>query len=203
MSIFHLTFPKFKKSFVNGDVTFSIGNIKSRVPSVGYFILHCYDYKSNELIVENKPVYISKRFAIAPTYQSYIKTFEITESILSKTYELEIEIVLFGITSENPVWFNELMFEVGEHTEYHKPNDAFEKTVVLFKNNNYATLYGVEGNDLQVIRPNQDSFTTSELTKSKYTILAPHIYNEPLTDTPSKLMLEFINQTEQYIQIKK
>lgn len=203
MSIFHLTFPRFQKNFTHNNVVFSIGNIKSRTPSVAYFILHCYNYKGDEILVNNKPFYIGERFVITPSYRSYENSFEIPEETLSKTYELEIELILFGITSENPCWFNEVMFETGTHTEYHKPNDAFEESDIFFNNNNYAVLYTIEGNGLQVIRPNKDKFTTKNITKSEYTILAPHLSVEPITDTPSKLMMEFINQTEQWIQIKK
>ena len=203
MSIFHLTFPKFQKNFTSHDVSFSIGNIKSRTPSVAYFVLHCYNYRGEEILVNDKPFYIGDRFVITSSYQSYIKSFEIPEEILSQSYEFEIELVLMGLTSENPCWFNGVMFETGDHTEYHKPNDTFGEIDVLFKNNNYAVLYGVDGKGLQVIRPYGDKFTTKTLTKSKYTILAPHLETEPATDTPSRLMMEFINQTEQYIQIRK
>ena len=203
MSIFHLTFPKFQKNFTKNNVAFSIGNIKSRTPTVAYFILHCYNYQGNEILVNNKPFYIGNRFVITPSYRSYVDSFEIDEETLSQTYKLEIELVLFGVTSENPCWFNNVMFESGEHTEYHKPNDALDESDVYFNNNNYVVLYTANGNGLQVIRPNKDPITTKTLTKSKFTLLAPHLSVEPITDTHSKLMMEFINQTEQWIQIKK
>lgn len=203
MSIFHLTFPKVKKNFMSNTVTFSIGNIKSRTPSVAYFILHCYNYNGNEILVNNTPFYIGDRFVITQSYRSYIDSFEIPEETLSRTWELEIELVILGLTSENPCWFNEVMFEQGEHTEYHKPNEALEESTIYFNNNNYTVLYTSDNNGLQVIRPNKDTITTKTLTKSKFTILAPHLSTEPITDTHGKLMMEFINQTEQWIQIKK
>lgn len=201
---FHLYFPKFQKNFDSEDVIFSIGNIKSRAPSVIYMKCHCYDLHDDEILVSNNPVHVSERFVVTPSYQTYIEKFEIPEAILEQTFKISIELVLLGLTSEIPLYFNEVMFEVGlEHTEYHKPNDAFERVDIRFNNNNYAVLYDIYGNGLQVIRPEHKDFNTKELTACKYTILAPHLADEPKTDTPSNLMQEFINQTEQYINIKK
>lgn len=204
MSIFHLAFPRVQKNFDATLLTFSIGNIKSRVTSVAQIKVHCYNYQGNEILVNSKPVHVGKRFPVTSEYQEHIETISITAEQLAKTYEFEIELILFGITSENPCWFNEIMLEVGDnHTDYHKPAEALDETAVIFKNNNYAVLYNVEGEGLQVIRPTHDPITTKQITRSPYTILAPHLDNEPVTDTPAKLMMEFINQTEQYIQIQK
>lgn len=203
MSIFHLTFPKFQRNFLDTLLSFSIGNIKSREPTVGQFILHCYDVYGDEVIVNGEPVYVSDRFVITPVYRTVVESFELSAEVLSSSYELEIELILFGVTSEIPCWFNQIMLETGEHTEYHKPNEADVESTVIFKNNNYAVLYLVDGNSLQVIRPNGDDFTTKKLLKSQFTVLAPHLNTEPITDTPSKLMMEFINQTEQNITIDK
>ena len=201
---FHLYFPKFQKNFDDTDVIFSIGNIKSRAPSVIYMKCHCYDLHDDEILVSNKPVYVGERFVVTPAYQSFVEPFEIPTAVLEQTFKIGIELVLLGLTSEIPCYFNEVMFETGlEHFEYHKPNDAFEKTDIRFNNSNYAVLYDIYGNGLQVIRPERRDFTTKELTACKYDILAPHLADEPKTDTPANLMQEFINQTEQYIQIKK
>lgn len=204
MGSFHLKFQKFQKNFEATHLTFSIGNIKSRNISVAYYVVHCYDYKNDELLVGGKPFYTSDRFVVTPIYREYADTFEIDMTMLSKTLYFEIELVLLGITSENPCWFNNIMLEVGEaHTEYHKPHEAFEESTIQFINNNYVVLYSNNGHSLQVVRPNKEPITTKTIPKSECTLLAPHLDEEPLTDTPSKLMMEFINQTEQYIQIKK
>lgn len=206
MSIFHLSFPKFQKNFDAVELTFSIGNIKSRVPSVGYFVLHCFNYNDVEILVNSKPFYTSKRFFISTTYQEYIKTIELTPEILNQSLYFQIELVLIGITSENPCWFNNVMLETGSvHTEYHKPNESFDESEIHFINNNYVMLYNDSENDLQIIRPLEgtDKITTKKILRSKYTILAPHLANESKYDTPSNLMMEFINQTDQHIQIKK
>ena len=201
--IYKLTFPKFYKNFSEGTVTFSIGNIKCRVAGVGYFILHCYDYQDNEILVNGNPYYTSDRFVITHKYNDYIKNFTIDADTLNNSYMFQIEMVLMGVTSENPCWFNQVMFEHGIHENYHKPEEAFDETAVKLNNNNYVVLYKTDGTSLQVMRPNYDNITSKNILRSKYTILAPHLENEPATDTPSKLMMEFINQTEQYLQIKK
>lgn len=203
MSIFHLKFPRVQKNFDATLLSFSIENIKSRVASVGQMILHCYNYQGNEIIIEGKPVHVGKRFVITSKYQQHVEEISISANTLSNTYEFEIELILYGITSENPCWFNNLMLETGTHIEYHKPEDAFDESDIIFKNNNYAVLYTTTHHGLQVIRPELDKITTKKLLKSKYTILAPHLDDEPATDTPSRLMMEFVNQTEQYITIKK
>lgn len=203
MSIFHLTFPKVQKNFDATLLSFSIGNIKSRVSSVAQIKLHCYNYQGTEILVNSNPVHVGKRFVVTSEYQEHVETISLTANQLSNTYEFEVELILFGITSENPCWFNEVMLEVGEHEMYHKPAEAIDETDVVFKNNNYAVLYNLEGEGLQVIRPTHDPITTKDISRSKYTILAPHLDNEPVMDNPSRLMMEFINQTEQYIQIQK
>lgn len=203
MSEFHITFPKFQKNIDDGNVVFSIGNIKSRVPSVIYFKFHCYDLHDDEILVNSQPVHVGKRFVVTPLYREYLEEFEIPENILSRTFSFEIELILLGITSENPCWFNQIMFEKAPHTEYHKPDESFEKSKVLFNNNNYVVLFNIYGNSLQVIRPYKDNFDTKTLTASKCTVLAPHLDDEIKQDTPANLMQEFINQTEQYIQILK
>lgn len=201
---FHLTFQRFRKNVDDGNLTFSIENIKSRVPSVGYFVFHCYNINEEEILVESEPVHIGERFVILPSYHSYVENFEIDEDVLHQSFTFEIELVLLGITSENPCWFNHIMLEMGNHDSYHKPAESLEKADIVFNNNNYAVLFDANSdNSLQVIRPYHDKFNTKTITASRYTILAPHLIGEPKTDTPSNIMQEFINQTEQYIQIKR
>ena len=205
MSIFHLKFPRIQKNFDATLLSFSIGNIKSRVPSVGLIILHCYKYNGSEILVNSKPVHVGQRFVITPAYATHVETIHLTATQLSQAYEVQIELVLFGITSENPCWFNQVMFETGNHTTYHKPAESLGETTIYFNKNNYCVLYSTEGYGLQIIKPkaNGKTITTSKIEADNYTILAPHLENEPVTDNPANLMMEFINQTEQYIRIKK
>ena len=200
---YHLLFRKFQKNILDGNVVFSIGNIKSRTPSVGLIKLHCYDMHDEEILVNNKPVYVGERFVITTKYRERIEEFTIDEDILHQTFNFQFELIVNGISSEHPVYFNHVMFEEAPHTEYHKTEEAFDEATIDFENNNFAELYNVMGGSLQVIRPLKTSFTTHYITASKKTILAPHIENEPATDLPSKLMMEYINQTEQHIDIRK
>ena len=204
MGIFHLRFKKFQKNFFETFLTFSIGNIKSREPSVGQILLHGYDVHGDEVLISNNPVFEGDRFVITEKYHSRVEEISLSSETLSQIYELEFELVLYGLTSENPCYFNQLMLETGEHTEYHKPNESLTESRILFKNNNYAVLYSDETHSLQVIRPlAHDDITTKKLLKSKYTVLAPHLDGEPVVDAPANLMMEFINQTEQKITIDK
>lgn len=203
MDRYHLRFQKFQKNITKEIVVFSIGNIKSRTPSVAYFILHCYDLQDNEILVNNAPVYTSNRFVITSSYREYLQEFELEEDVLHDTFKFQFELVFIGVTSENPVFFNRVMFEEAPHTVYHKPEEAYDKAAVRFMNNNYVELFKQDGTSLQVIRPNRDDFNTDYITKSEATILAPHLPNEPVTDTSDKLMMEYINQTEQSISYKR
>lgn len=203
MDRYHLRFQKFQKNITKEIVVFSIGNIKSRTPSVGYFILHCYDVHGDEILVNNAPVYTSNRFVITSSYREYLQEFELEEDVLHDTFKFQFELVFIGVTSENPVFFNRVMFEEAPHTVYHKPEEAYDKAAVRFMNNNYVELFKQDGTSLQVIRPNRDDFNTDYITKSEATILAPHLPNEPVTDTADKLMMEYINQTEQSISYKR
>lgn len=200
---YHLLFRKFQKNILNGNVVFSIGNIKSKSPSVGLIKLHCYDMHDDEILVNNNPVYVGERFAITSKYHERIEEFTIDEDILHQTFNFQFELIVNGISSEKPCYFNHVMFEEAPHTEYHKTEEAFDEATVNFDNNNYAELFNIMGGSLQVIRPLQTPFTTKYLTASKITVLAPHIENEPVTDSASKLMMEYINQTEQHIDIRK
>lgn len=203
MDRYHLRFQKFQKNITKEIVVFSIGNIKSRTPSVAYFVLHCYDLHGDEILVNNAPVYTSNRFVITSSYREYLQEFELDEDVLHDTFKFQFELVFIGVTSENPVFFNRVMFEEAPHTVYHKPEEAYDKAAVRFMNNNYVELFKQDGTSLQVIRPNRDDFNTDYITKSEATILAPHLPNEPVTDTADKLMMEYINQTEQSISYKR
>lgn len=204
MDRYHLLFQKFQKNVTNPNLVFSIGNIKSRVASVGYIILHCYDLHDDEILIENNPVHIGKRFVITGKYHEHIEEIDIDIDVLHNTFSFQFEMVLIGISSENPCYFNRIMFEEAPHTEYHKPEEAFDKADILFENNNYAELFNTTNHSLQIIRPVEvRAFNTKYLTANKISVLAPHLDNEPKIDSASNLMMEFINQTEQKIDIRK
>ena len=206
---------------MDNQLSFGIHNMKSRVPSAVYFILHLFDgfdtdeTEANELFVETKnpsdpsmvhrePVYIMKnRWVVDNTYSTYHDTFTIDESFVDKGVVFQIEIRTDNISSENPLYFNKLMFNEGEwEDDHHIPNEVTRDVKIGFNKSSYANLYNDDTDTyLQVIRPMRDAITTNELTKSSCTVLAPHIASEQSTDDPINLFLEFINQTEQRIDV--
>ena len=201
--------------FMKNTLSFGIEHLKSRLPSAVYFILHLYDENNEEIgheivhiidheeIVELEPVYEFKsRWIVDNTYSTYYETFNINQEFVDRSVKYQIELRFDGVTSENPCYFNGLMFNEGEWDGYHKPYETKDKVVIGFQNTGYVNLYNDEENTyLQVMRPNKNKFNTRKLTKSGCTVLAPHIPSESSVDEPLNLYLEFINQTEQRIDV--
>lgn len=210
---YSLKFPMTPVLFMDETLTFAIYKMKSRLPSAVYFILHLFDEDENELTnpvkidgqtIYQEPVYILKnRWVVDDTYSTYYETFDIPSEFVDRSVYYQIELRTYNISSENPLSFRELMFNEGEFEEnHHVPNEATRDVKIGFNKSSYANLY----NDtletyLQVIRPNRDAITTNELTKSSCTVLAPHIPSESNVDNPINLFLEFINQTDQRIDV--
>ena len=55
---YKLKLPIQRRNFESTDFTFSIGHIRSRRPSVMYFILHCYDVTATKTIDEETGEFI-------------------------------------------------------------------------------------------------------------------------------------------------
>lgn len=188
------------------DLTFSIGNIKTRnSPAVIYFKFYGFDYHKN-LIAE----YTSDRMVVTTEYQQLAQTFTVpyegTPSPTAAYSDLDhfyIEIFMFGVDSENPIYFNHLQLNQGELLDYHKPNDMKPNVSVGFYRNSSINLYDDSEIFLQVIRPNKEDITTESLTKSQMTILAPHLPYESTFDDPVNLFYEFMCMTEQRIGVEK
>lgn len=193
---YHIKFPVQDVNFMDTELTFSINHIKSREISTLYFYLRLYDYEDT-LIYE----YESDRWIITPTYQHKETLFDIPQEMLDGAVKYQLEMVAVGISSENPLQFNEVMLQEGEFTSYHIPSEVSLDWEVKFNKNSFANMYSDNGVFLQVIRPLKDSFFTNRLTKSECTVLAPHLYDEPSVDNPIAVFLEFINQTEQRIDV--
>lgn len=227
---YKLKLPIQRRNFENTDLTFSINHIRSRRPSVMYFILHCYDVTASktideetgefiytgEILVDDKPIYTSDRTVIGTSYgdePSYVHPFSIPSkytkddkqrSVIEDTFYYVIEIITLGVDSENPLYFNQMMFQEGlEYNGYHEPQemDKMNSHLINLPQNLYANLYDYEGNYLQVIRPNKEPFNTNNLGKAKYTILAPHFENDTGVDNHIDVFLEAMNQTEQRIDV--
>lgn len=194
-----LTFPVTPVKLDSDELTFSIGNIKSREPSVVFFKFYGYDIHNN--LIET---YTGDRWVILDHYQEHYETWN-----LSVEYEeidhYYIELYLIGINSENPLYFNHLMLTDKEYEagEWHQPNDVINDVKIGFKNNIFVNLYDLSDNYLQIIRPNKEDLTTSQLLPSQTTILAPHLENESEWDNPVKVFYEYMYQIEQRIGVEK
>lgn len=188
------------------DLTFSIGDIKTRnSPAVIYFKFYGFDYHKN-LIAE----YTSDRMVVTTEYQQLYKTFKVPyneiEGSTTHYSDLDhfyIEIYMFGVDSENPLYMNHLQLNQGDLLDYHKPNDEKTNVSVGFYRNSYVNLYDDSEVFLQVIRPNKEDITTSSLTKSQMTIIAPHLPDESTFDDPLNIFYEFMCMTEQKIGVEK
>lgn len=208
-----LLLPKQHRLFDTDKLRFTINHIKSRIPSVLYFILHCYDYENNEILVNNKPVFTSPRGVIGSLYSDgddmnpdYTEVITIpSDIVVNDIVYVQLEIRTLGVNSENPLYFAEMMLEEGDdpYDGYHDPYEM-EKTNshnIELIDSMYANLYDNEGNYLQVIRPKKEPFNTNNLMTAQYTILAPHFAEEDEVDRHIAVFLEAMNQTEQKIDV--
>ena len=221
---YRLKLPLQRRLFDETDLTFSINHIRSRRPSILYFILHLYTIDcrksidsetgeflySNEILINDEPVYTSERTVIGTAYgdePSYRDSFTIpstfvvdgkTKDIIEESFYMMIELVTLGIDSENPLYFNEMMFQEGlNYNGYHEPMemDKMNDHRIELPTSLYANLYDYDDNYLQVI-------STNQLSKAQYTILAPHFSEEDVEiDGHIAVFLEAMNQTEQRIDV--
>lgn len=229
---YRLKLPLQRKSFDDTTMTFSITHLRSRRPSVMYFILHMYGMEcqksvddetgeflySDEILPNGKPIYTSPRTVVGTDYgdePSYIHSFSIptsyvvdgeTRSVMEDAIYFLVEIRTLGVDSENPLYFNKLMLQEGDESQYNGYHDPMEMDkmnnhLIELPSNLYANLYDDEGNYMQVIRPNGEEFNTNNLNKAKYTILAPHFSEEDEVDDHVSVFLEAMNQTEQRIDV--
>lgn len=193
---YQIEFPKSDGIFHDNTLTFSINNIKSRFVSTLYFIIKFYDMHDSLLYT-----YTSDRWVIDNEYGHRHTTFEIEEDVADKTAKYQLTLVAIGITSENPLYFNQVMLQEGEFKQYHTPSEIDDNKVVRFERCAYCNLYDKTGNYLQVIRPKLEAIRTRKLPKSSCTVLAPHLSEESVLDDPVNVFLEFVNQKEQKITV--
>jgi hypothetical protein len=193
---YSITFPQIPVQFDESDLTFSIGHIKSRMPSVIEMKLHCYDMTDTLL-----KTYTASRWVITTDYTHQECTFTVESDVQKDCIYVVPEIITFGVDNENPLWFSELMLNHGEFTGYHSPSELATSSKVNFINNSYANMYDKDGNYLQVIRPNKESFHTDRLDGAEITILAPHFNDDSGFDNDVSVFIEALNQTEQTINV--
>lgn len=142
----------------------------------------------------------SRIWVVGTTYKSYSHEITLDEEDLENTAYYQIKFNIYNLS--DALSFNHLQLAEGTVTDYHQPEQDIPKTRIRFANSFYANLYqSDDGTYLQVIRPYYTNFDTETLTKSKVTVLAPHLKNEDDVDNPSNIGLEFMNQTDQVIEI--
>ena len=195
-AITKIIFDKQKVEFADDELTFSIGNIKSRTVSTFYFHLRLYNL-SDSLIY----TYTSDRWVISNSYHTRYVTFNIPSKYVDKVAYMQLELIAVGVSSENPLYFNELMLNEGGYKKYHDNSSKKKSVKIKFNKSSYAILYNEDGNSLQVIRPSQGDIFTSKITASEVTILAPHLEKEIEEDNPINLFFEYINQREQRVDV--
>ena len=193
-------------------VTFSIGHIRCRTSCIIQVILHLYDLNGTEIgydytreeVINYANAYEGFYTAIGYSYVPFIEEMLLPKKLVETAAYYQLEIVTYGITSENPLYFNRCMFQEGIYNGYHTPNELHLNAMIEFNKNCYANLYFDDDDYLQVIRPaDKRHFGTKKIHQDPYTILVPHISSEPSIDDPVNILLEFINQTEQKINISR
>lgn len=194
-----ITLPKkeLMKNFTNKKLTFSVGKMKSKGVCIVKPVL--------QLITINKQplkTLSGVSWVVANNYNSYIQTFNLTDDELQETAYIQLKLEVIGITSTQPIYFTNLMLNEGSYTEYHQPNDTIEEMSIYFINNFFTNVY-TKNKDcyLEIIRPNYDSLTTKTLSKSNCTVLAPHLSDEDKIDSPENIGLEYMNMSDQVIEI--
>jgi len=195
-SITRVIFDKQKVEFSDTELTFSIGHIKSRNASAVYFTIKLYDFDDNLI-----HTYVSDRWVVGQSYQRKYVTFEIPQNIVNKAYHMVLELDAVGVSSENPLYFNELMLNEGGYKKYHDNSKKKKAVKVKFNKSCYANLYNEDGKFLQVIRPSKDDIFINKITASEVTVLAPHLEDEADEDNPINLFFEYANQREQRIDV--
>ena len=195
-AITKVIFDRQKVEFSDDELTLSVGHIKSRTVSAIYFNLKLYNF--NEELIHT---YTSDRWLISHSYQRRHTTFNIPTDIVDKAVYMQLELVGVGASSENPIYFNELMLNEGEYKKYHDNSKKNKSVRIKFNKSSYANLYNEDGKFLQVIRPTQGDIFTNKITASEITILAPHLEDEEEEDNPINLFFEYINQKEQRIDV--
>lgn len=199
---YHILMKKIDNNIDDENLTFVVNHMKSRIPSVVYFILHCYNLNDNEILVANKPAYVGKRWVVDSTYSKYIEKFKLSPKVLEKTSKIQIELIAINIDDDNPLYFSECMLTDKDFIEYHKTDEAMEIAQISLIKNGYVNMYmNKSENYLQIMRPSKKTFNTKTLSANDITVIAPHIPNEPPVDEPTNLFIEFLNQTEQTTNI--
>ena len=197
MKRYTLTTDLIRKNFTNPKVTFSIEHIKSTDLLMVRPILKLYS-SGKSYITQ----YASKWWVVTQSYEKKYHTWNINTNTLNNVAYYKIELLVDGLSPTNRLHFNHMQLNEGGVKDYHQPEADIPITYIHFTTNFYANLYtSEEENYLQVIRPYYNNINTETITKSKSTILAPHLANEDNYDSPANIGLEYMNSTDQRIEI--
>ncbi|MBP5421666.1 MAG: hypothetical protein J6Y78_04390 [Paludibacteraceae bacterium] len=193
---YHIKFPKSDALFLNDNLSFSIEHIRSRETSTLYFKIDFFDMH-NQLLY----TYTAPRWIIDTVYSLRYRNFNIPSDVAENSAYYQITLIACGITSENPLWFNNIMFQEGEYDDYHTVDEQITEYPVELNKSSYVNFYNGNGYYLQIIRPSKKSLHTNRLDACQCTVIAPHLDEESVFDDPISVFLEFINMAEQDIDV--
>jgi len=197
MKRYTLTTDLIRKNFSNRMVTFSVEHIRGDDILMVRPILKLYS-SGKSYITQ----YASNWWVVTKDYTQKYHTFRINENTLNNTAYYQISLLVDGLSARNRLYFNHMQLAEGGERKYHQPETDIPKSDIHFTTNFYANLYtSSEENYLQVIRPYYNNIDTETITKSKVTVLAPHLANEDDCDSPANIGLEYMNSTDQVIEI--
>lgn len=188
-----------RKNFSDTQLTFSIEKMKADDMAMVRPYLKIFSNNNNANIITTKN---GNWWVVGSEYDKYTIKYTITEEQLNSTTHFKIGMVVDGMYHKNKLYFNHIQLAEGNVDTYHQPVESIPKTDVKFINNFYANFYTTDDDRyLQVIRPYYNNMDTETITRSKVTVLAPHLVNEDNVDDPSNIGLEFMNASEQVIEI--
>jgi hypothetical protein len=93
------------------------------------------------------------------------------------------------------------MFQEKDYSDYHTVSEQITDAKIGFNKSSYVNLYNGDGSFLQVIRPTRADIHTNKLDACTCTVIAPHLTEEDVFDDPINIFLEFINQSDQRIDV--
>ena len=197
MKRYNISSKLLKKNFSSSKVTFYIDH--ARADDIVFIRPYMSVYTSGKAFIKN---YWGGWQIITPKYTSHSATYTLTNTELEGIGYYKVGLVVDNATLHNKLYFNHIQLAEGTVKSYHQPEANIPKTSIKLQNNFYVNLYSDNNNGfLQVIRPYYNNFDTETLTKSKVTVLAPHLDNEDDIDSPQNIGLEFMNASDQVIEI--
>lgn len=187
------------KNFSNTELTFYVEKMRADDMAMVRPYLKLFNGKTNADIITTLN---SDWWVVGSEYDEHSFKYTITEEQLNATAFFKVGMIVDGMHFKNKLYFNHMQLAEGDVTSYHQPVESIPKTDIKFTSNFYANFYTTDDDRyLQVIRPYYNNMDTETITRSKVTVLAPHLMNEDDIDSPSNIGLEFMNSYEQVIEI--